>query len=191
VTHVTIAELRARLAAHAPRVADLSGRIQAAVAIVLAPGTDGGLDLLFIKRAEAHGDPWSGQMALPGGRREAADPDLLTTAVRETEEETGIVIPPESLLGALDDLAPSIPVLPPVAVRPFVFGLAAQPMVTPSAEVAACVWAPLAALPGATTETDVAVRGDVRTVPAFVFGEYVVWGMTHRIINNFMEIASF
>ena len=190
MTRITTGEVRARLGARTPRPADSIGRIQAAVAIVLAPGANGGLDLLFIKRAEAHGDPWSGQMALPGGRREDADQDLLATAIRETEEETGIRIPSASLLGVLDDLAPSIPVLPPVAVRPFVFALESQPPVTPSPEVAACLWTPVDTLRDSEVQAKVVVRGQVRTVPAFVLGEYVVWGMTHRIISSFMDLAS-
>jgi 8-oxo-dGTP pyrophosphatase MutT (NUDIX family) len=48
--------------------------------------------LLFIKRADAVGDPWSGHMAFPGGRYEVGDQSLLETAVRETREETAIDI---------------------------------------------------------------------------------------------------
>ena len=61
----------------------------AAVALVLRPGT-GGLEALFIKRAEHPDDPWSGHVGLPGGRAEDSDPGLVHTAVRETEEEIGL-----------------------------------------------------------------------------------------------------
>lgn len=189
MTRITVAHLAQRIAAHEPRAADMSGRIQAAVAIVLASGPNGGLDALFIKRAEAHGDPWSGQMGLPGGRREDGDPDLLTTAQRETLEETGIAIPSSTLLGALDDLAPVTPVLPPVVVRPFVFALAGRPALAPSPEVADHVWVPLDDLPLTAGETEIAIRGIRRTMPAYLVGPYVVWGMTHRIIGNLFDIV--
>ena len=70
---------------------------QAATALVLRPRTDDALELLFIKRAEWAGDPWSGQVAFPGGRHEPHDPDLLTTSVRETQEETGIDLAADTL----------------------------------------------------------------------------------------------
>ena len=64
--------------------------VEAAVALILLPTSDGDLEALFIKRAEVEGDPWSGQMAFPGGRRDPVDDDLLATAARATLEETGI-----------------------------------------------------------------------------------------------------
>ena len=67
------------------------GERTAAVAVVLRPGTDSP-EVLLIERTRVEGDPWSGQMALPGGRRDAADRSLLETAVRETREETGVAL---------------------------------------------------------------------------------------------------
>ena len=44
-------------------------------------------EFLLIKRADQEGDPWSGQMALPGGHREPGE-RCMDTAIRETKEET-------------------------------------------------------------------------------------------------------
>ena len=111
---------------HPPRRYDEGGElIWAAVAVVLAPEPE---SVLLIRRAERAGDPWSGHMALPGGRRRSRpDHDLVATAIRETAEEVGLALGPEQLIGALDDVVPRTPVLPPIAVRPFVF----RPLRTP------------------------------------------------------------
>jgi 8-oxo-dGTP pyrophosphatase MutT (NUDIX family) len=72
--------------------------IWAAVALVLVPHPD---SLLLIRRAERSGDPWSGQVGLPGGRRDPDDATLLSTAVREAVEEVGVHLPANACLGEL------------------------------------------------------------------------------------------
>lgn len=183
--------IREQLAARSARRISEPNTIEAAVALVLAPDTSGdALDLLLIKRSERGGDPWAGQMALPGGRREAHDRLLLDTARRETREETGIALPSDSLLGELDDLHPRTRVLPPIVVRPFVFGLHTRPPVAPSTEVALHLWVPLSELREAHTHVDIHLRGQRRREPSYLVGEHVVWGMTHRIIMPFIELVA-
>src|SRR5215218_7778746 len=98
---------------------------QAAVALALREALNGELELLLIKRADYAGDPWSGQVALPGGRHEPGDPTLEATAVRETFEETGVDLAAHGApLGTLDEIYPRTPVLPPIVVRPHVFAIA-------------------------------------------------------------------
>ena len=189
VSQLTFDDIRQRLAAHKPLRPDSTGCSEAAVAVVLAYGEEHGLDLLLIQRARKEGDPWSGQMGLPGGRREERDVDLLETARRETWEEIGIDLPP-TLLGELDDLAPSTPALPPIIVRPYVFGLRHRPATRPSSEVAAIIWTPLRALESRQEESHVSVRGVQLTVPAYRIGPHVVWGMTHRILKPFIALVS-
>ena len=64
---MTIETIREHLARHRPVVAEAAGYARAAVAIVVRAGS-GGLEFIVIHRAHRRGDPWSGHMALPGGR---------------------------------------------------------------------------------------------------------------------------
>ena len=77
--------------AHAPALAGRDGTyFEAAVALILRETIDDDIELLFIKRAARDDDPWSGQIALPGGRHQDSDDSLEDTAVRETREEVGL-----------------------------------------------------------------------------------------------------
>src|SRR5688500_19473207 len=109
-----MAELRRVFQNHSVQVAErYEGSKEAAVALLLRAHEE--LELLLIKRAEQESDPWSGHVALPGGRRDAEDPDLLHTALREAEEEVGITASRDlQLIGALDEVSPRNPRLPPL-----------------------------------------------------------------------------
>jgi 8-oxo-dGTP pyrophosphatase MutT (NUDIX family) len=194
-----VRRLRAALAAR-PGVridASDSARRLAAIALVLRPGSgspvDGEADpeLLMIKRAEAEGDPWSGHIACPGGRMEPRDHDLEQTAIRETWEETGVDLARDGrVLGALDDISPRSPTLPPIIFRPFVAVVKPELEIVQSSEVAEAFWVPLAALRerAAWGTALVAVRGHgERQVAAFRHRDYTVWGLTERVLRQFLE----
>ncbi len=158
----------------------------AAVAAILAADP---ASILLVRRAERSGDPWSGQMALPGGRRDPEDSDLLFTALREAEEEVNVRLPPETLQGVLDDVAPKTPVLPPVAVRPFVFLLDHRPELSLSDEVAAAEWVSIGdlLLPGTYGEVEVEARGRRFRSPAYRVAAGTIWGMTERILTDLLR----
>lgn len=174
--------LVAELAATPPRRAEMPERPHAAVALLLAPDPD---RILLIRRAEREGDPWSGQLALPGGRREAHDGDLLDTAIRETREETGVLLDRAWQRLELDDLAPTTPVLPPIVVRPYLFLLETALDAALSREVAHAAWVALAdlAAPGVYREVDISVRGAPRRVSGYSLDQGLLWGMTERIVT--------
>ena len=187
MTALTTELVRERLHNRQPaRITDPAAS-QAAVALILAPTSDD-LKALFIRRAQVPGDPWSGHVALPGGRRDPGDADLFDTAVRETREETGIALVRPDLIGEMDDITPRTPVLPNIIIRPFVFGLGAEPEVLPSSEVASYIWVPLSRLKAAATRTRVDIRGNPTEVPAFVLGQDVIWGLTERIIKPITDL---
>jgi len=165
---------------------------EAAVALVLraTPAMDD-VELLLIRRAVRDGDPWSGQIGLPGGRWERDDGTLERTALRETQEEVGIDVGAHGMvIGQLDDLRPRTPVLPPIIVRPFVVALHSSPQLRSNYEVAETRWVRVGALfhPDARVRTSVHVRDIRMTVDAYQLGDFTVWGMTERILGTFAEI---
>jgi 8-oxo-dGTP pyrophosphatase MutT (NUDIX family) len=167
------------------------GFVETSVAVMLAPGSQG-LEVLLIRRAVRAGDPWSGHIGLPGGRREPGDAGLLETAIRETREEIGVSLPAASLLGALDDLKPDVPSRPPLMIRPFVFGLAERPGASTSAEVDASYWIAVESLHAARTSTKVSIREQAVEVPCFKVSSLpeglVVWGLTYRILGGLLPL---
>jgi len=151
------------------------------------------LEILLIQRAEREGDPWSGQIALPGGRRQSEDATLQDTAIRETLEETGVNLAEHGyVLGTLDELRPRTPVLPPIIVTPFVAVASVDVPVQISDELADAFWVPWSTFadPTRVDESTVNVRGAPWKVSSYLVGERVVWGMTERMLRQLAERLS-
>lgn len=189
-----IARLSQRLSSHKAIEVDEPGVRRAAVALLLRLGAPmGEPEIFFIQRAQYETDPWSGQVAFPGGREEPGDSSLLETVVRETWEETGMDIRRDGeVLGQLDDLRPQTVRLPAVMVRPYVVLLGEHSAPVLSHEVAASFWVPLSALRTETgwRDTVVTAGGLEFTRTAFHHGGFVVWGMTERILSTFLAIMN-
>jgi 8-oxo-dGTP pyrophosphatase MutT (NUDIX family) len=174
---------------HAPDPSPKDGNYQAAVAVVLRGCED--LELLLIKRARSPSDPWSGHMAFPGGKREPGDRSLLHTAIRETHEETGVALRPDRHhLGRLSLVDPATRRLPPLTITPFVFGVAGGSVArAASSEVDRVFWVPISQLLNpASRGTYRYDAGDmVRRFPSFNVQDQVVWGLTYRVLEEFLE----
>jgi 8-oxo-dGTP pyrophosphatase MutT (NUDIX family) len=193
LAHPDIAALARRLAARAGRQLEPDAVARyAAIALVLRASGAGEPELLMIKRAEAAGDPWSGHVACPGGRMDPTDRDLEHTAIRETWEETGVDLERHGrILGTLDDISPRSPHLPPLIIRPFVAIAEPSVAIVPSNEVAEAFWVPLASIreSAAWGREIVRVRGlGEREESVFRHGDYLVWGLTHRALTQFLQL---
>jgi 8-oxo-dGTP pyrophosphatase MutT (NUDIX family) len=152
----------------------------AAVALLLKPNA-GDFEMFLVKRAIRAGDVWSGQMALPGGKREPQDGDLTATIIRETWEETGIDLCKSRFLGVLDAVYP-VP-RRDVLVLPFVVLLENDPKITLNhGELASCLWVSYEEIQQGAGKTFVPNVGEV---PALLLHNAVVWGMTYRILRAF------
>lgn len=187
----SIARLSRRIAARPGALAERDEPFhEAAVALVLREAADD-LELLLIRRAARESDPWSGQVGLPGGRWDAGDVSLEATALRETVEEVGLDLRANGrVLGALDELRPRTPVLPPIIVRPYVATLDAAQEIVANAEVASYRWVRVGELfaPETRVVTTVEVRDMRLRVDAYQLGDFTVWGMTERILSTFGEL---
>jgi 8-oxo-dGTP pyrophosphatase MutT (NUDIX family) len=159
---------------------------RAAVATILREGREAS-ELLFIKRAEHVGDPWSGHVAFPGGKREAHDESLLATSVRETEEEVGLRLSASEFVTRLGDVQARST---GYQAAQFVFALERPdaPLAT-NGEVTATFWVSLIRLArreGAGTITHVH-EGHPDERPCLYLGEHVLWGMTYRMVMQLLE----
>ena len=165
---------------------------QAAVAIILreAPiGSAEQTEVLFIQRAERPGDPWSGQMAFPGGHREDSDSSLQAAAMRETHEEIGMSLANADYLGALNhQQAQPRGLVLNMLIAPHVFVTQDTLNFAPNHEVAEVVWAPLPTLASNTlhdTET-LKISGKPTIFNGYrLSGGHFVWGLTYRILKSF------
>jgi len=162
---------------------------RAAVAALITAGSDPAI--LFIKRRERVGDPWSGQMALPGGFFSPADASLEATARRETVEETGIVLAAGALLGVLDDVSPRTPFLPPLVIRPYAYVVPEPLPAQAGPEVEAAVWLRARDLFDDRSRRPFVlhVPGGAREFESIVVEGYTIWGLTERVLQQLREAA--
>ena len=171
------------------KIIDDSGFVRACVSLIL----NDKMNILFIKRPENPGDSYSGHVAFPGGKKTKSDRDLLTTALRETLEEVGIDLELNGkIIGTLDDLRPLNPMGPSYIVTPFVALLSGNVTLTMNEEVEELLWIPLEHL---MDQKNLRIRIKERsgqTIEDYVYEyeKYIIWGMTGRIINNFINECS-
>lgn len=175
---------------------------RAAVALVLRRNLSEA-EMLVIKRSVSERDHWSGHLALPGGRVEEDDASLLAAAVRETFEEVGIDLEAGGeVLGRLGVVEPKSPLAPRVSVAPFVavapaeYHLSLEGEVTPplvlSEEVAAAFWVPVSKLRtgGRSDVFKMVFAGVEREWPAYPSEHGPIWGITERILTEFLEMMN-
>ena len=187
--------IRDRLSKHSPAPVDIDPPMRAAVALLLQPRPDD-IYVLFIHRAHHPHDPWSGHMAFPGGRHEPEDPDLLVTIQRETHEEIGISLDEHGeYLGRLAEVqAMARGKQTGMIVSPFVYLVSqeARPVPDP-VEVQDIIWVPLSFMQQDGVEQIVQRNlqaGSTIQVPALLYGGKTIWGLTYRMLRDFLELIS-
>ena len=188
---IQLSTIEHRLRDYRPATLELGDNRHAAVALMLRSGP-GPAEILFIERSHHDNDPWSGQMAFPGGMVERFDPGPRQAAERETLEEVGIDLARAKYLGRLDDQqgrhrghAAGI------VVRGFVYLVDAGMSATPNNEVEDIVWVPVDRFLDASYYMHIVhpVYPGER-FPGVRVSEnecQVVWGLTRRFMASFFS----
>ena len=154
-----------------------------AAVVVLLRIKDQDLQVLLVKRAEKIDDPWSGQTALPGGKRNPEDRELKETVVRETLEETSInLLEGCRFLGAIEPLRSTR--RPEMKIFPFVVLLEEEQTISLNEELSGYFWTPLEKL----AHKKGIVKFSFGEYPAYIIKNYVIWGLTYRILTKLLNI---
>jgi len=166
----------------------------AGVAMILG-GDDNNLDACFIRRTEREEDPWSGQVAFPGGRASPQDRDAQGVAERETLEEIGLQLNSDQLLGPLPTRSIQRNYMRgSLTLSPFVYHVdvdrRASATVRQTEEVASVFWVPLRHLfdEAGITQIEYPYEGKLTAFPGIGFQQYVIWGLTLRVLASFAEV---
>jgi 8-oxo-dGTP pyrophosphatase MutT (NUDIX family) len=186
---ITVDQIRRALAARPGAVLAAEGVRRAAVAMVLVEGPSGA-EVLFIERARAVGDPWSGHMAFPGGRVDPGDPSGRAAAERETLEEVGLSLASAELLGRLDDKKGNPRTHPELLISAFVYLARSPGPLAINSEVQEAFWFPLDGLLDRARHVQYTAHGEFE-FPGILVGEpdrHVVWGLTYSFLESFFNV---
>ena len=158
---------------------------RAAVFVLLADRKQ--TNLLLIRRAQ-RGDPWSGQIAFPGGHIDRGDAGTLQAAYRETHEEVGIEAGAITCLGELGHFQTNN-----TAVDLHVFvGVwdGAKPLRIDPVEVDQAIEVPLRSLVEEHERRGFRARSVEHLGETLVYplGDTTIWGVTARIIHYLLEL---
>lgn len=147
---------------------------------------DGEYHILFTQRTEEV-EHHKGQISFPGGRCDPGDHGLLETALREAQEEMGILREDVRILGELDDTCTfsDFCVSPFVGLIPYPYPFRVNPR-----EIAEVIEVPLAGLLDERIfrEENRERKGMPFPVYFYEYGPYTIWGATARILKQLLDL---
>ncbi len=190
---VELSYLEKRIERYEPFVVSPIQSRQAAVSLIMKESQEGP-NILFIERAKRRGDPWSGQMAFPGGKKDQSDKSICATARRETLEEIGVELLSSRYIGRIDDLiAPPTSPASGLVVSCLVFSIAGEFEIKPNLEVHDTIWIPISFLinrdnflPTFQPENYAGTFPGIRVAAN---DSRVIWGLTYRFLHSFFEVC--
>ena len=191
---ISLAAIKISVKAYRANTIELGNNRHAAIALMLREGEQG-VEVLFIERAKNRDDPWSGQMAFPGGMVEGFDEDARQAAERETVEEVGVDLAMADYLGQMDDQQGRHRGHPRgIVVRGYVYVVDGATQVKANYEVQDIVWVPLHRFLDANHYTQVVHPIEPsQTFPGVRVSDkehQVVWGLTRRFMASFFAMIN-
>ena len=168
-----------------------------AAAVMLLLYEERGVEHVLLQVRTARVEHHAGEIGFPGGRHDPGDASLLHTALRETHEEIGLAPHELEILGQLDD---TVVLSSNHLMRPYVGAVLGRPpatssgapreFVTAAAEVHELLRVPLDHLRSVDAHGEFPVNrgGELALMPAYRYGEHVIWGATYRVLSQFLEL---
>ena len=158
---------------------------KAAVLIAITDSKDP--ELIYTLRSNKVGSH-GGEVSFPGGMYEKEDKDLKNTALRESEEETGLDKTKVNILGPIDTVVSrfNVSVTPYVGIVPSNIELNDN-----SDEIEAYFRVPLSFLlkDKRHRNDEINRNGDKFFMPAYEYDSYIIWGLTAMMTVDFLNIA--
>ncbi|MDI9244671.1 CoA pyrophosphatase [Marinobacter sp. CHS3-4] len=163
---------------------------RASVALIYRQSDSGDIEILFIQRARREGDPWSGDMAFPGGRIQSNDANPRAAAERETLEETGINLARDGVFKTrLSDLITRHHSRwRPMVVTPYVYEWNGSQPETLNHEVEQTVWISGDYLASPENQSTLPFRTPLGTLnlPCCRYQGYCIWGLSYSMLQELL-----
>ena len=122
-----------------------------------------------------------GEIAFPGGKISNEDDDLLDTAIRETFEETGIIVKREDVIG---QLKPVTTLNSGFTILPFICVLDKVKNLTPNSEVDEFLEIPLMPFLQTLADDSDSEHNSIQEMHTFTFEKHLIWGASARMLKQ-------
>ncbi|MDE1830073.1 MAG: CoA pyrophosphatase [Thaumarchaeota archaeon] len=132
-------------------------------------------------------DHHAGEISFPGGRHQDDDPDLLSTALRETKEEIGAEIPRKQVIG---QLKPVTTLNSGFTISPFITIQEKIPKITPNSEIESILEIPLIPLLRTLEDDRDPEHHSIQEMYTFKFQDHLIWGASARILHQIYLMMS-
>ncbi|SRR5579885_107366 len=126
-------------------------------------------------------DYHAGEISFPGGRWQENDMDLLYTALRETDEEIGAVIPRREVIG---QLKPVTTLNSGFTISPFITIREEIPEINPNSEIESILEIPLIPLLKTMDDDKDPAHHSIQEMYTFKFQNHLIWGASARMLHQ-------